>query len=165
MPDRHRLFENDKLHCIVTPGVEWVSVALDTHVAPICRPQVQGPTRFPEKVIAFEQPARPHAPESRLRAPYARTNRRPFSLAALNPDSQHHAKNNESDNHKGAQHPMLKFAMHSWPHTTHSSGYAFSAYPSAEGRLARNPLASSHTPSLKARRKGDERTGRNPDWA
>ena len=33
------------------------------------------------------------------------------------------------------------------------------AYPSAEGRLAQNRLASSPTPSRKTKRKDDERTG------
>ena len=47
------------------------------------------------------------------------TNRRPFSLAALNSARQRrHAKNNENDNHKGAQHPQMKFAKHWQPHTT-----------------------------------------------
>ena len=58
---------------------------------------------------SFEQPARPHTPASRLRAPYTRTPRRPFSLAALNSDRQRrHAKNNANDNHEVAQHPQMK---------------------------------------------------------
>ena len=49
------------------------------------------------------------------------TNRRPFSLAALNSDRQRrHAKNNENDNHKGAQHPQMKFPKHWQPHKLES---------------------------------------------
>jgi len=67
---------------------------------------------FPSKAIAFEQPARPHAPASRLKGaapaqPGALFFSRPkFGQAASS------RKNNEGDNHGRAQRPQLKFGEH-----------------------------------------------------
>ena len=77
---------------------------------------------FPWGVIAFEQPARPHTPASRLRAPHPHKSGALFLWlrSALSSDRQHHAKNNESDNHGRAQHPQLKFGEH-WQSPTPKS--------------------------------------------
>ena len=58
------------------PTVSTHAAATTPKAMTLCSPQ--GSLLFPCKAIAFEQPARPYTPASRLRAPYTHTIRRPF---------------------------------------------------------------------------------------
>jgi hypothetical protein len=69
------------------------------------------PMLFPWKVIASNNRLAPtHTSEPVAEGAVPHTNRRPFSLPRpkFGQAASRHAKNNEIDNHKGAQHPTAE---------------------------------------------------------